>query len=389
MDKDELNEHLDELKRNKLINGIVKKTIQLNIDTPGEINRVKHIIKRVLQVNRNSTQRKYPTKVMSPVSTPRSIYTGYANSPGIGLQTGYANSPVIGLQTGYANSPVIGLQTGYANSPVIPHTEITIEIPYFTSTSIRAFNIFNSKYVSIEVDSIVRTYFEEICYLAAIMAVDSGTLDDVFNANSDHDDPADNNEDDNGESHLATNELLPADKRTRNDTPTWNTYTNVSSDIMDVTKGGRKKVKRIINGQYGGSDPNCIALLIWLLNNGIADYLHDFGKGRNGIFPSTIIAKNMAHAVLTSAEDFMSVNYEKYFSDGSASKSDILYKYYSSSPANFEELVKINFLLGNICGDIDDIYYFFNEKIYEPKCYPTVFCSESNFLTFWMFFFTY
>lgn len=129
------------------------------------------------------------------------------------------------------------------------------------------------------------------------------------------------------------------------------------------------KREQSFNAKGGNGDNVLISNLIWVLEYGIPDSLHDFGKGRNGIFPSTIVSKNMSYAFLEMAERFLAGNYTTHFPNKSISTSDILYNYYSSSPANFEEQVKVSFLLGNICGDIDNIYYYFNEQI--PSTWTT------------------
>jgi hypothetical protein len=115
----------------------------------------------------------------------------------------------------------------------------------------------------------------------------------------------------------------------------------------------------------GELNDDCVKSLIWCLNYGIPDSLHDFGKSRNGIFPQLSKTKNRAHDFLQISEQFLNQNYSIH---GKISTYDKLYNYYSNNPANFEDIVKDDFLLGNICGDVDNIYYYFSEDI--PSTWP-------------------
>ena len=122
----------------------------------------------------------------------------------------------------------------------------------------------------------------------------------------------------------------------------------------------QNKIQRI----SGGANEECIKNIIWCLNYGVADSLHDFGKDRNKYFPSVTSEKNRAYAFLEKAKDFLKPNYTKYGGNVEVEKTDkFLYKYYSNYPAAFEPLIKNDYLLGNICEKIENIYYFFNSDL--------------------------
>lgn len=134
-------------------------------------------------------------------------------------------------------------------------------------------------------------------------------------------------------------------------------------EVEEVKPPEDEEVERIKRQKKGGElNDDCVKSLIWCLNYGIPDSLHDFGKSRNGIFPQLSKTKNRAHDFLEISEQFLNQNYSS-FPAGKISTVDKLYNYYSNNPANFEDIVKDDFLLGNICGDVDNIYYYFSEDI--------------------------
>lgn len=120
------------------------------------------------------------------------------------------------------------------------------------------------------------------------------------------------------------------------------------------------KIQRV----QGGANEECIKNIIWCLNYGVADSLHDFGKDRNKYFPSVTSEKSRAYAFLEKAKEFLKLNYAQYGGNVEVEKTDkFLYKYYSNYPAAFEPLIKNDYLLGNICEKIENIYYFFNSDL--------------------------
>jgi hypothetical protein len=121
------------------------------------------------------------------------------------------------------------------------------------------------------------------------------------------------------------------------------------------------------NKKGGFLNEECQDNLIWCLEYGIPDSLHDFGKSRNGIFPSTGTSnsKNMSFAFLEKAESFLKNLYQSKYQGQNIQNIDKLYKYYYNNPANFEPNIKNNFLLGNICDQVENVFYFFspNEEL--------------------------
>lgn len=137
---------------------------------------------------------------------------------------------------------------------------------------------------------------------------------------------------------------------------------NISSNTDDDVQPLKKT--RYDSNQSGGElNKDCTDNILWCLNYGIADSLHDFGKDRNGIFPQFAKTKSRASDFLQIAEEILTKNYNEKAQGAIISSYDKLYTYYSSSPGNFEDVIKDNFLLGNICGDVDNMYYYFSENM--------------------------
>lgn len=129
--------------------------------------------------------------------------------------------------------------------------------------------------------------------------------------------------------------------------------------------------------QKGGMNDVDAKNMIWCLEYGIPDTLHDFGKGRNGIFPKSdkpLSTAEAAKAFLKKAEQFLLQSYETEFKQkmgfsdttGILSK-DKLYYHYHKNPSNFEDSTKDDFLLGNLCEDIDNVLYYFNAELPDSK----------------------
>ena len=87
---------------------------------------------------------------------------------------------------------------------------------------------------------------------------------------------------------------------------------NISSDA-DADDQPLKKTRYGDNQSGGELNKECTDNTLWCLNYGIADSLHDFGKGRNGIFPELTKTRNRASDFLQIAEEILTINYnEKY-----------------------------------------------------------------------------
>lgn len=103
--------------------------------------------------------------------------------------------------------------------------------------------------------------------------------------------------------------------------------------------------------QSGGAIDLCRETILKALKIYVPDTLHDFGKkDRNGIFPTDFSPANF----LKKAKQFLS---------GNIVTGDMLTRDYCEHwPGNFEEQVKIDFLLGILCPPFNpDIYYFFSQ----------------------------
>jgi len=135
-----------------------------------------------------------------------------------------------------------------------------------------------------------------------------------------------------------------------------NTNTIASKTSVDNTKTTTLNVngKRGREESYGGFEQKCLDNIIECLNYGVPDTLHDFGKGRNGIFPNPFSARNF----LEKASDFLKINYP----NNNIANNDTLYQYYNSTPGMFEEKSK-NAFLTDLCGKTENIYYYFNNQL--------------------------
>lgn len=186
------------------------------------------------------------------------------------------------------------------------------------SHQVAATNILYCKFFTIELENIVRNYFEELLSLISEIIIND-------------------------------------DEKTTKDSNAM--AVSADSDTSSTSSNSNMKI--------GGTlDQNLKNNLIWALEYGIPDSLHDFGKAtRNKIFPENEQGKTKSHAFLNIAEKFLGINYTKKYTQGPISNNDILYPYYNPSPASFEEEVKVAFLLGQLCGDVDNLYYYFNEEI--------------------------
>lgn len=151
-------------------------------------------------------------------------------------------------------------------------------------------------------------------------------------------------------------------------TDACNTYMN---DFLDLFKDPSKptpkpkkqtktktKTKTQTPTQKGGDlATDCYASLVKYLKYELPDTQHDFGKGRNGVFPRNF-----------NSEMFLKEAMQYLDTDG-----DKLKPYYTgekpgTTPGKFEDIVKNDFLLGNLCQDVEYISYFFNGEI--PKKNP-------------------
>jgi hypothetical protein len=117
--------------------------------------------------------------------------------------------------------------------------------------------------------------------------------------------------------------------------------------------------------QVGGYDSEKMNQVQKSLDFLLSDSFHDFGKGRNPYFPS-IIYRNA----------FIDMKYEKikaltkniyHGTYHEKDHPDVLHDYLLGS--KFEEQVKVDFLTGELVGDIPDISYFFSDA--PPMDWPS------------------
>jgi hypothetical protein len=133
------------------------------------------------------------------------------------------------------------------------------------------------------------------------------------------------------------------------------------------SRTSKKRKMNSIGKVFTGGDINCQDNMIWCLEYGIPDTLHDFGKSRNYIFPSNAIGyqnKSFSSLFLQKAIEFLQNNYREQFnlSKEQLFNKDVLFPIYEKTPMNFEEETKTQYLLGFLCGDkIDNISYYFSE----------------------------
>ena len=151
-------------------------------------------------------------------------------------------------------------------------------------------------------------------------------------------------------------------------TDACNTYMN---DFLDLFKDPSKPTpkskskstpKSKSKNQKGGDiAADCYASIVTYLKYELPDTQHDFGKGRNGVFPPKNSNSNFSQNFLDEAMKYLKTNGDK------------LKPYYTgdepgTTPGKFEDIVKNDFLLGNLCQDVEYISYFFNGEI--PKRNP-------------------
>lgn len=132
------------------------------------------------------------------------------------------------------------------------------------------------------------------------------------------------------------------------------------------SRTSKKRKMNSIEKVFTGGDINCQDNMIWCLEYGIPDTLHDFGKSRNYIFPSNAIGsqnKSFSSLFLQKAIEFLQNNYKEQFnlSKEQLFNKDVLFPIYEKTPMNFEEESKTKYLLGFLCDKIDNISYYFSE----------------------------
>jgi len=142
---------------------------------------------------------------------------------------------------------------------------------------------------------------------------------------------------------------------------------NKSIRDMKIAKTPKQKGGEIYSKLEEIQSDKCLQSIIYDLEMLIPDSLHDFGKsseGRNNSFPKNG-ESNRAQKVLEIFKKFLipKGSYPSKLSD-----------YYEGSPNNFEEDVKVAYLLNKMCDNIKVSYYF------STKDFPTSWSDDrTNF----------
>jgi len=114
----------------------------------------------------------------------------------------------------------------------------------------------------------------------------------------------------------------------------------------------------VVTNQTGGYDVSDMDKVRKSLDYLLSDSYHDFGKGRNRYFPHTIYANMFADVKHEKIQALIKNIYHGAFTE--RDNPDFLLNYLLKS--KFEEQVKVDFLTGELVGDIPDISYFFSEN---------------------------
>ena len=126
-------------------------------------------------------------------------------------------------------------------------------------------------------------------------------------------------------------------------------YNEFNDDLMSILNEDETEVAMEVS--TGGNGTECSDKMIRSLEYYVPDTLHDFGKERNGIFPSDF-----------SADNFLQLA-KKFLKENDTGNDDITKKYCEHWPGQFEEEVKLDYLLGKLCPPIkSDIFYFFSQS---------------------------
>ena len=112
------------------------------------------------------------------------------------------------------------------------------------------------------------------------------------------------------------------------------------------------------NKMTGGYELNKINQVRESLDKLLSDSFHDFGKGRNRYFPYTIYANRFVDVKHEKIQALIHNIYHGSYTQ--KDHPDFLYNYLLGS--KFEEQIKVDFLTGDLVGDISDISYFFSES---------------------------
>jgi len=103
------------------------------------------------------------------------------------------------------------------------------------------------------------------------------------------------------------------------------------------------------------------------LRYGPGDSQHDFkpSKTRNFIFPDEIKTSKQPTNIVNGTKVLDAISQITFNSQGTRTR--ILNSYFEKSPNSFEEDVKVDYLLGDLAGKLDDISYYFTQGPRTPN----------------------
>ena len=115
-------------------------------------------------------------------------------------------------------------------------------------------------------------------------------------------------------------------------------------------------------GQFGGHEnERTNANIVMELNRKEGDSQHDFKPSgtRNNVFPAQIVKASKLVNVVNGSIVLDKISEIVFNSSGAPSRE--LNSYFDKDPIHFEEDIKVDYLLGDLAGNLDDVSYYFTE----------------------------
>jgi hypothetical protein len=115
-------------------------------------------------------------------------------------------------------------------------------------------------------------------------------------------------------------------------------------------------------GQFGGHEnERTNANIVMELNRKEGDSQHDFKPSatRNNVFPVQIVKASKLVNVVNGSIVLDKISEIVFNSSGAPSRE--LNSYFDKDPIHFEEDIKVDYLLGDLAGNLDDVSYYFTE----------------------------
>ena len=155
--------------------------------------------------------------------------------------------------------------------------------------------------------------------------------------------------------------------------------TNLMGNIIKTELASIFESRRIIgnhlipNNMRGGHD-NIIANMniVNELNKKEGDSQHDFkpSESRNNIFPLKIAMGKKLNNIVNGSIVLDKISEIVFNSKGVQSRE--LNSYFEKNPTHFEEDIKVDYLLGDLAGELDDISYYFTDVGETPSTWDTM-----------------